>query len=433
MRFMRDPGAAILAPMDLLGRIREDMALESNIWKSYLYRFLMNFQLWWPIWVIYLLKERGLSLTQITLLDTPYFLLIVLAEVPTGAVADRFGRRYSLMLGSALFAVAVFIFGVAENYIILLVSYTAWGLGQTFQSGADAAILYDSLKRLGREDDFQKINSRLWALTSLAVLIAILIGAPIAAATSYAFPILLSAGIGLLAVPVAFSMHEPQFERSAEHQRYLQTVATGVRDAWRQPALRYIILFSGVLMAATFSPLVFVQPFLDEHGVSTGNLGVWQAPVRAIGIVSALMAYQFVSRMGQRAAFFAMPLALSIGMLALAGIDSLWLYAGFLPIGMIAGMQNPVLASYINRRIPSERRATMLSVQSVVASFIFAVMQPFAGALADWLGLQGMFLTFGLITLLVAPAILLLWNKADSAADIGEEALGERPPEAVPV
>jgi MFS family permease len=74
------------------------------------------------------------------LLDTPFFLLIVLAEVPTGAIADRFGRRVSLMLGSALFAVAVFIFGIADNYAVILLSYTAWGLGLTFQSGADTAI-----------------------------------------------------------------------------------------------------------------------------------------------------------------------------------------------------------------------------------------------------------------------------------------------------
>jgi len=93
--------------MDLLTRIREDMALEGNVWKSYAYRFLMNLQLWWPIWVIYLQRSRGLSLTQITLLDTPFFLLIVLSEVPTGAIADRFGRRVSLMLGSTMLAVAV--------------------------------------------------------------------------------------------------------------------------------------------------------------------------------------------------------------------------------------------------------------------------------------------------------------------------------------
>ncbi len=427
---------AILGRMDLLGRIREDMALEGNVWKSYLYRFLMNFQLWWPIWVIYLQKERGLSLTQITLLDTPFFLLIVLAEIPTGAVADRFGRRTSLMLGSAMFAIAVFIFGIADNYGVILLSYTAWGLGMTLQSGADTAILYDSLKRVGREEDFQKINSRLWALTSLAVLIAILIGAPIAAATSYSFPILLSAGIALLAAPVAFSMYEPRHAFSEEHENYLQTVVTGIRDAWRQPTLRYIILFSGLLMAATFTPLVFVQPFLDQHGVETGNLGVWQAPVRGAGIVAALLAYQFVARIGQRAAFFALPVALSIGMFALAGVDSLWIYAAFLPMGMVAGMQNPVLATYVNRRIPSERRATMLSVQSVVGSFILGIVQPVGGIMADQFGLQGMFAAFACLTLVGGIGVLFLWSRAETAEltelSRAEERQRERAAEPVP-
>lgn len=411
--------------MDLLGRIRDEMAFEGNVWKSFVYRFLMNFQLFWPIWVIYLQKERGLSLTQITLLDVPFFLVIVFAEIPTGAIADRFGRRVSLMLGSLMFAIAVFVFGIAESYPIILLSYTAWGLGLTFQSGADAAILYDSLKTVGREDDFQKINSRLWALTSVAVLVALLIGAPIAAATSFTLAIVLSAGISLLAVPVAWSMHEPRAEHSNEHEHYLQTVITGVRDAWRQPALRYIIMFSGLLNAVTFTPLIFVQPFLDQHGVGTGNLGLWQAPVRGAGVVAALLVHQFVSRAGQRAAFFAMPAAIAVAMFALAGIDSLWVYVVFLGVGMVAGMQNPVLASYVNRRIPSERRATMLSVQSVIASFLLAGIEPLSGVLADQFGLQAMFLAMGLIVGVLGTGVLLLWNRAETNALKSE---GDRAP-----
>jgi MFS family permease len=425
--------------MDLLGRIRDEMAFEGNIWKSYLYRFLMNFQLWWPIWVIYLQKERGLTLTQITVLDVPFFLLIVLAEVPTGAVADRWGRRYSLMLGALMFSIAVFVFGIAESYPLILLSYTAWGFGLTFQSGADTAILYDSLKAVGREDDFQKINSRLWAVTSTAVLVAILIGAPIAAATSFTVPIVASAVISLIAVPVAFSMHEPRHQRDDEHERYFQTVITGVREAWRAPALRYIILFSGILGAAVFAPMIFVQPFLDEHGVDTGNLGLWQAPLRGAGVIAALLVSQFVARVGQRASFFAMPLAIAIAMFALAGIDSLWVFGVFLAVGMVAGSMNPVLASYVNKRIPSERRATMLSVQSVVASLILAGVEPASGALADLVGLQGMFLAVGLMTVVIGGGTLLLWNAAEErdqrdegggAAPLRERA-AEREPVAV--
>jgi MFS family permease len=422
--------------MDLLARIREDMAYESNIWKSYLYRFLMEFQLWWPIWVIYLQRERGLSLTQIALLDTPFFLLMVLAEVPTGAIADRFGRRWSLMLGSSLFAVAVFVFAIADSYPVILLSYGAWGLGLTFQNGADVALLFDSLKAVGREGEFQKINSRLTALRSLSVLLAILIGAPIAEATSYSFPIMLSAMIALLAVPVALSMHEAKREVHDASERYLQTLVSGIRDAWRHAALRYVILFSGIIWMATFTPLIFQQPFLHRHGVGTGDLGLWQAPIRGAGIVAALLAYQFVARMGQRGAFFALPVLLIVANLALAGVDHGWAAAGFLGTGLVAGLNPPMIATYINHRIPSERRATILSVQSVVASGILAICEPIGGIIADQFGLRAVFLVFAVITAATAFPLLFLWTRAEreqsELEELSHELLG-REREAVAV
>jgi MFS family permease len=413
--------------MELLPRIRDELAFEGNIRKSYLYRFLMNFQLWWPIWVIYLLRERHLSFTQITLLDTPFFILIVLAEIPTGAVADRFGRRTSLMFASTLFAVAVFVFGMAQNYAVILVSYTAWGLAQTFQSGADAAILYDSLKQIGREDDFQEINGRLWAITSFAVLIAMLIGAPLASLTSLSFPILLSAGVGLMAVPVAASMHEPRHSEEASEGDYFKTIVAGLRDVWNTPPLRYIILFSAIVFMSTFAPLVFLQPFLTRHGVGISSLGWWQAPVRAAGILSALGTARWIARVGQRGAFLAMPLALGGCYLALAGIDHAWVYVAFLPCGMVAGMQNPVLATYINRRIPSARRATILSVQSVIGSMMLAAMEPTAGFVTDHVGMRAMFLLQAAIVLGIAPLVLWVWNRVET----GDITLPD--PEAEPV
>jgi MFS family permease len=423
--------------VDLLGRIREEMALEANIGKSFLYRFLMQFQLWWPIWVIYLQRDRDLSLTQITLLDTPFFLLIVFAEVPTGAIADRYGRRVSLMLGSAMFALAVFIFGVAENYVVILLSYTAWGLALTLQSGADTALLYDSLKSMGREEEFQKINGRMWALTSLAVVLAILIGAPIAAATSLSTPILLSAGIALAAVPVAFSMREPSYREQGEPEPYFQMVRTGIRDAWNRKPLRYIMAFSGLLQAAVFAPLIFLQPFLDSFDVGTGNLGLWQAPVRGAGMIAAFFAHRLISRMGERAAFFAMPVTLGIAYISLAGVDAMWVYAAFIPVGFVAGLSNPALADYVNRRIPSDRRATMLSIQNLAGTLLLAFVEPISGALADTVGLRGMFLMFAVSVIIIGPAILYLWSRAESDeldADSEESKRAhETTPEIIPV
>ncbi len=421
--------------MDLLARIRDEMAFEANVRKSYLYRFLMELQLWLPIWVLYLRDHRGFTLTQINLLDTPFFLLIIVAEVPTGAVADRFGRRVSLMLGSGFFAIAVFVFGIADNYAIILVSYVAWGLALTFQSGADSALLFDSLKQAGREDEFQRATSRLWALRSVAALCAILIGAPIAEATSYTFVITLSAGIALCALPVAFFMHEPRHTLETEPEAYFQTLFTGMRDAWNAPTLRYIIFFSGIMSMGAFAPMMFEQPFLDDHGISLGNLGLWQAPIRGVGIATALLAGWFLSRLGERGTFFAMPVVLGIAGLALAGIDRSWIFLAFLGMGAVAGMQNPVLARYVNVRIPSERRATMLSVQSVAASIALSC-QPIGGFIADTWGLQAMFLMYAILTLAGGLGVLLLWDRAERREVAAREAAGEtreRQTEVVPV
>src|SRR3989304_8611871 len=151
-------------------------AYEDNVWKSYLYQFLMNFQLWWPIWVVYLQKDRGLSLTQITGLETVFWLMMFGAQVPSGAVADRWARRGALFLASAFMAVGILVFGLATNYVIILVSYAAWALAIAFQTGADNALVYDSLRLLGREGEFQKVAGRMWATGSLGVIGGVLLG-----------------------------------------------------------------------------------------------------------------------------------------------------------------------------------------------------------------------------------------------------------------
>jgi MFS family permease len=232
-------------------------------------------------------------------------------------------------------------------------------------------------------------------------------------------------------------MREPKFEEHDTPEPYLRMVRNGVRDAWNKKPLRYIIIFSGIMQAAVFAPLIFLQPFLDSFDVDTANLGLWQAPVRAAGMVAAFFAYRVVSRMGLRGTFVAMPIALGIAYLSLAGIDSMWVYAAFIPVGLVAGLSNPALADYVNRRIPSDRRATMISIQSLAASVLLAFMEPISGAMADTVGLRGMFLMFSVVTLVACGIVLWLWNRAEAEelAALPEESTRshEPTPEIIPV
>jgi MFS family permease len=395
-------------------RERDGRLFDANVGKSYAYGFLMDLSLAAPIWVLYLRDERGFSLSRITLLEVPLFLLIVLAEVPTGTVADRFGRKVSLMLASGVLALSVFVYGVATSYLTILVSNLAWGLAFAFRSGADTALLYDSLREAGREDEFQGINGRLWALRSLAVLAGFLLGAPIAGATSYSFAIVLSAGIAACAFPVALAMHEPRPARETAPEPYLRFLVSGLRDAWQAPSLRYIFSYSGLVGAGAAAPvLLYQQPWLTEHGIGTASLGLWQAPVQGAEVLAALAAAWLLSRLGERAAFGALPLVLFLCGAALGASDGLWVAGAFLGVAAVRGLHHPLLAGYVNRRIASERRATVLSVQSVAGNAVMAVSWPLGGAAADAFGLRTVFLAYACGTLLLAGVALLLWDRAE--------------------
>ncbi|MFQ5381258.1 MAG: MFS transporter, partial [Dehalococcoidia bacterium] len=131
-------------------------ALERNIRLFYLLRLLRYLQVWLPVWVVYLTVEQGFSLTQVTTADGLFFVAVTLLEVPTGAVADRWGRSVSLGLGALSLAVALLVFAFTTSYTILLASFMVWALAETLSSGADLALLYDTLKALGREHEYER-------------------------------------------------------------------------------------------------------------------------------------------------------------------------------------------------------------------------------------------------------------------------------------
>lgn len=388
-------------------------AYEWNIWKSYVFIFLTSFQLWWPIWVLYLTDDRGFSLTQVSVLEALFWVVIATAEVPTGMVADRYGRKVSLIFSGLFTSAGIFVFGIAENYPVMLIAYVAWGIGLTFQSGADSALVFESLKALNREHDYQRIAGLGWGLFSLGTTCGLLVGAPIAAATNLSTPILMSAGIMFASIFVAASMKEPALPHDETRLDYRTLIGESLRTAWRSKPIRAMIFLSALLLASPNVAVVFSQPFLQEHDVSLGMFGLWQAPTRVAGIAASVLAYRVCGALGFRRTFMLAYVVLGSSYAVLGGWDSVFAFTGIGVALVVLSMLFPIVVDYLNQRIPNNQRATILSFRQLLTSLAVAAIQPIQGLIADQASLQAMFWATSAFVFCVVPFALVYWLRAD--------------------
>ncbi len=383
--------------------------LQANIRKYYLFQFFLNMQLWFPIWIIYLTEERGLTLAQVTLIDIPFWLCIVLLQIPAAAIADRWGRRPTLIAGGLAFGAAVTAFGLATSFWFILLSYFIWGVAFALLNGTESAFLYDNLKGLGRENEYSKIYGRGWAVQTGGAMAGTLIGAPVAAATSLPFPIILSGGIAAMSAVAAFTFVEPPRLAREYPPTYGQIISESAGIVRRQPAVRYAIFFVGLVAVGSLAPIFFFQPFLLEHDVGLGSVGVWQAPMRVAAIFGALAAARVILTLGERRTFLLMPATLIASFALLALWDSVYAQVAFPLMNLVLIMSQPILTDYVNQRVPSEQRATVLSLTNLMRSAVLIPSAPLLGLLADNVSLQASFAAGGIVIAAAGLPLLLLW------------------------
>lgn len=363
--------------------------LERNLRLLYAYWFLREFQLWVPVWIVFLTIEQGFSLTAVTVAEGLFLVGVVALEVPTGAVADRWGRSVSMALGAFLLGVSVLIFAFTTSFAILLASFMLWSVASTLMSGADMALLFDTLKLGGRESAYERMAGRGAALNWSGIGVATLLGGPVAALFDIRFTIFLGAATCLVTGLIALSLWEPPHQRGEKAaDPYWHSIRVAFREVSATAGLRAVILLAGITMAALHGVQYLIQPFLIDRDVEVGVVfSLLQVPLFAAGMLGALFAARVAGESGTRRALFVVPLVGATGCLALAVTPGMGAYGAFPVVVLVGSMLHPLSTGYVNRRVGSERRATILSMQGMVMSLVMAVMVPALGFATDTWGL----------------------------------------------
>jgi cyanate permease len=261
---------------------------------------------------------------------------------------------------------------------------------------------------MGREDEYPRIYGRGWAIAMAAQVAGTLIGAPLAEATNLQTPIVLSGAISAFAVLAALTFVEPPGVK-AHHLSYGEIVRDSASLVRRQPDVRYAILFFGLVTIGSIAVVFFFQPFLVDHDVDVGAVGIWQTPMRLAGIVAALTAHRLMSDLGERRTFYLMPVMIVAGYLVLAGWDSVYAQVAFPLIFFAVSLSQPTVTDYINRRVPTEQRATMVSLTNLVRSAVLIPTAPLLGLLADEVSAEAAYFAGAAIVATLAVPLFALW------------------------
>ena len=347
---------------------------------------------------------------EIMVLQSLYAISVVLLEVPTGVVADKVGRKQSLALGSIFVIFGFIAYFLGYNFWQFFGAEFLLAVGTGFMSGADSAFVFDSLKQDKKESNFKRVwgSAKSWGYFAAAI--TSILGGFIATYSLRLTWLPTIFGMVILFF-VTLSFTEPKhYKKVAQTQSYLQHTWESIKESFTNKNLLFLLLFYSILTLFARVSLWFYQPYMNESGLPLVYFGIVWASFKIFAIGGSKSANRLEGWLGERGSLWFMIIAMFLSLIFMSYWFAIFGMAFIFLQQFVRGFSPPVLQDYTHKHLSSEKRATLLSVQSMVANLLFAVLAPVYGFLADKFSLSTALLIAG-ISCLAAFSVLMLWGR----------------------
>ncbi len=370
-----------------------------------------------PIIVVFF-QENGLSMKDVFILQAIYSIAIVALEIPSGYFADVWGRKNTLIAGAIFGFLGYGVYTVSYGFWGFLLAELTMGIGQSFISGADSALLYDTLSDSRLEKKYIRYEGRFVSVGNFAEALAGILGG-LLAGIHLRVPFYAQAFVALMAIPAAILIREPS--RFKQHNKMtLRNILQVVKYALvENKVLRYAIGFSAIIGTSTLTMAWFVQPYFKEIELPLGLYGVfWTCLTLRVGL-TAMLSYKAERLLGQKKMIVFISLAIPLGYLFTGLFQSYWALVFLFLFYAVRGIATPVLKDYIHRLTTSNVRATVLSIRNFIIRLVFSLVGPLLGWYTDLYTLPSalllaaiLFFSFALLT-----SILYLYSLKNTRED----------------
>lgn len=368
----------------------------------YFLKGVLWFMLSMPI-IILFFKENGLSLTEIMTLQGAYSLTVALFEVPSGYLADLFGRKACIVFSTIFSFVGFLFFCFFSGFYYFLIAQILVGFAGSLISGSDSALIYDTLLQTNNKDDYAKIEGRNYAIGNFSEATAGIFGGFLAVSSIY-LPVYVQTAFIFLSIPIAFTLVEPKIKNITSSKNSLQSIFILVKSTlFESSKLRWLIVYSSAMGVATLSMAWFSQPFFIAIDLPLVLFGIFWALLNFSSGISSYNSHYFSNKFNYKSLiYFSVIMSLSFFLLGFS-IISYGLFFIFI-IYFLRGIVTPILRNEINKITSSNIRATVLSVRSFIIRVSFAILAPVLGFIAEHNSLS---ITFYFLAFVVGFSTLL--------------------------
>lgn len=396
--------------MSILHKLVSNAITDRNEAVYYLTQFLHSLMFTIPIWIVY--YQARISVAEISLLMTAQYLSQMVMELPSGALADMIGRKQTTLLAFLIGGISFLLFPRATDFWHFLVLVLLVGVSDSFRSGSEEALMYDTYKQAGDESGFTKTYANGNLIYQAGLIIATALGGFIYESNQH-LPYTLYGGLLLLGALLASRYIEPAIDSETfTLKNYLSQIVTGSKEAFKNTYTKYISLFyifvGGIAWSST---LYFNDYMMVDLGFGDSARGYIGAGTRLINAILVATVLKNSKLFGRRRTIMFFPVIMLLGYL-----PGIWLsgYVGvpFIQAAMIATTARWVILSPLtNQAFSSKYRATAISLLSLLIGFVYVALTSVSTVIIPTYGIKTMYSLLGVVTLVsVVPLSLRLYT-----------------------
>lgn len=331
-------------------------------------------------WVV-ILAARGFSLVQIGFAETLFHVTSLICEIPSGMLADMYGRKKMLVLGNLMAITGDIVMFLSQDFALVLLSMPFHAMAFNFASGSGEALAYDSMKMEGKQDGYEKYVSNQSIIYRIASGVSTL-AAGLALYLGYRKSYLISAMMGCVTLMFTLTLYEIKGKEERTHSSVVKEIISffidSIKFLYHNSKAAKLMFLNSFVGAIDILLLFFLQSKLRDAGLANWILGPALFIMELGGIIGAKLILK-----AKKARYVSVFIVCTIGVIAGVLLEHTGMAVFMVLGGFISAMSDDAIQIRTDAKLasmfPSEQRATLISISSFTFSVIMIVLSPLAG------------------------------------------------------